>query len=872
MKNYLLIIMCLLMLNVVSAQEKQIKGVVKNKSGQLLEGASVSIKGESTKTTTDSEGRFIITAKENAVLVVMYLDLTPEEVVVASLTTFSVNDNNEVVIQLGVKDDIFDMSLEELMNVEVISVSKKKERVLEAPATVVVITGEDIKRRGYSNIEEVFHDLPGFDISRGNGNDYTTIYQRGYRSPNIDRTLILIDGVEDNDIWKGNIWLSRQYSLSNIERIEVIYGPASTMYGANAFLGTINIITKNPEDFIKGDNKVGVSGSVGYGSWNTAYGDITIAAKFKRDVSFSLTSRYFYSDEMDLSGYPDFDYNLDNGEVFNYDNAFYTSKLKLSKSKYPKEFAALLGNSQHLGTTYTLSVSSNGDSVLIPTAEAISLAKQLDKSGLDTVLRGEKVRFSDITKDWMVDAKLKIGNFTYGFQTWQRYEGNNTWYTEWFFPGGKQDRTWVPEHTVFYTRYDKLISEKLTLNVSANFVTHTLNEQYSRDIGYYSYARGKLKLNDLIKNTESYFLTNYYYVVSNQFRTEAKVIYQPTKKLNIVSGIEYRTGLIQGDYVTAKEDEHPSENGSMRTYFKEGNHFFSRDIGYYLQTTYKPFEILAVTLGGRIDNNKVKANGGYGSEFNPRVALVCTPANFIFKAIYAEAFKDADYWQKYSTADQRKLNNPTLKPERVKNIELSAGWQVTDNLFADAVGYNAQYTGAVGTVVVPYENTTTTQHQPVGEYTINGGQARISYKIANYLFTTNYTYTDAKNIKTETGEDVDKPIGDIANHHINFIAGATYFKKLDVSLRANYVGERITGKNTTVKDNPLDKIAPYTILSSTVTYRGAFVKGLDFQLYLNNLLNTKYYHPGLRAADGFEYAAQIPQNEFNFMLKALFSF
>ncbi len=62
--------------------------------------------------------------------------------------------------------------------------------------------------------------------------------------------MLLIDGVEDNDLASSTAWISRQFPLSNIDRIEVVYGPASTMYGANAFAGVINVITKEPEQVV----------------------------------------------------------------------------------------------------------------------------------------------------------------------------------------------------------------------------------------------------------------------------------------------------------------------------------------------------------------------------------------------------------------------------------------------------------------------------------------------------------------------------------------------------------------------------------------------------------------------------------------------
>jgi outer membrane receptor protein involved in Fe transport len=181
---------------------------------------------------------------------------------------------------------------------QVSSVSKTAETFREAPATVAVVTGEEIERRGYLDLEEMLHDLPGFDISRGNGQVYSTYYQRGFRSNNTDRNLLLVDGLEQNDLSSNVVYLSRQYALSNVDRVEVLYGPAATIYGANAYTGVINIVTRDPEDFIPEGRLWGYSAQAGGGSFNTRYGDLSLAGRDRSStVSWSLTGRLFRSDE-----------------------------------------------------------------------------------------------------------------------------------------------------------------------------------------------------------------------------------------------------------------------------------------------------------------------------------------------------------------------------------------------------------------------------------------------------------------------------------------------------------------------------------------------------------------------------------------------
>lgn len=184
--------------------------------------------------------------------------------------------------------------------IQITSVSKKAENLLLVPATVMVITAEDIQQRGYHSLEQMIHDLPGFDIAKGNGPGYSYFYQRGYRAISNDRTLLLIDGIEENDLVSFNIPISRQYPIADIERVEVIYGPASTLYGANAFSGVINVITKSYKGSTGENRKLEGTAQTRMGTWNSRYFDGILTAKTK-DVAVSVTGRYFRSDEMDLS-------------------------------------------------------------------------------------------------------------------------------------------------------------------------------------------------------------------------------------------------------------------------------------------------------------------------------------------------------------------------------------------------------------------------------------------------------------------------------------------------------------------------------------------------------------------------------------------
>ena len=181
---------------------------------------------------------------------------------------------------------------------DVTAASGIKESLTDAPATMVIVTAEDIASRGYTDLPEVIRDLPGFDVVVANGTTYITAYQRGYRTPFTQRTLLMINGITDNHLWTHEAVISRQYPLSNIERIEVLYGPASAVYGANAFLGIINIVTKDARMLEPGSQDVQLNAHLG--SYSTRAVDASLQGR-TGELSYTLTGRVFRSDEADLS-------------------------------------------------------------------------------------------------------------------------------------------------------------------------------------------------------------------------------------------------------------------------------------------------------------------------------------------------------------------------------------------------------------------------------------------------------------------------------------------------------------------------------------------------------------------------------------------
>jgi iron complex outermembrane receptor protein len=143
--------------------------------------------------------------------------------------------------------DMADLSIEELSNIVITSVSKKPERLADAAASVFVITADDIRRSGATSVAEALRLAPNLQVAQSNGSSYA-ITARGLNGSNNsgpNKLLVMIDGRSVySPLFSGVFWDVQDVVLEDIERIEVISGPGGTMWGVNAVNGVINITTR----------------------------------------------------------------------------------------------------------------------------------------------------------------------------------------------------------------------------------------------------------------------------------------------------------------------------------------------------------------------------------------------------------------------------------------------------------------------------------------------------------------------------------------------------------------------------------------------------------------------------------------------------
>jgi iron complex outermembrane recepter protein len=199
----------------------------------------------------------------------------------------------EIVHGQASPQDLTQLKLEDLMNMEVTSVSKKEQKISEAASAVFVITSEDIARSGANNIPDLLRMVPGVDVAQINSSKWA-ISIRGFNGQYSNKLLVLVDGrTVYSPMLSGVFWDAQDVLLDNIDRIEVIRGPGATVWGANAVNGVINIITKKASD------TQGAFATAGGGSYEHGFG----AARYGGRIG-GATSYRLFADGFDRNHFP----------------------------------------------------------------------------------------------------------------------------------------------------------------------------------------------------------------------------------------------------------------------------------------------------------------------------------------------------------------------------------------------------------------------------------------------------------------------------------------------------------------------------------------------------------------------------------------
>jgi len=199
--------------------------------------------------------------------------------------------------------DLLGSSLQELLTLPVTGASKFEQPLSEAPASVSIVTREAIKLFGYRTLADVLRAQRGFFITDDRNYSYAGVRGFGRSGDYNSRLLVLVDGHRINEGAYDSVLIGEDFSidLDLVERVEIIRGPSSSLYGNNAFFGVVNVITRHGKSL----HKLELASSAG--GFETYKGRVSYGTRFANDLMFSLSGSYLDSAGDRSLYYPHFD-------------------------------------------------------------------------------------------------------------------------------------------------------------------------------------------------------------------------------------------------------------------------------------------------------------------------------------------------------------------------------------------------------------------------------------------------------------------------------------------------------------------------------------------------------------------------------------
>lgn len=302
----------------------------------------------------------------------------------------SVVSNNAIASNEMV--DVTEISLEQLLDVEVFTASKFNQKTSEAPSRVTVVDAAAIKDYGYRTLKDILASVPGLYTSYDRNYTYLGVRGLGLAGDYNTRILLLLDGQRVND----NVYDSfgADYdgivNVDLIKRVEFSSGPGSAIYGANAFFGVVNIITKSADEID------GVQTSVDYASENSRRARVTAGKLFDNDFEAMISASAYKSDGADLY-FPEFDDpTTNNGIAVGLD--YHEAKNLFAKLKYKGFGFEAAYNERTKG---------------IPTASYEQEFNMMPSETIDTVGLLALTYDAIIDSDSQLNSRLSFGRYDY---------------------------------------------------------------------------------------------------------------------------------------------------------------------------------------------------------------------------------------------------------------------------------------------------------------------------------------------------------------------------------------------------------------------------------------------------------------------------
>jgi outer membrane cobalamin receptor len=725
----ILTILLILTANLIFAQ-RTVTGLITDKTNKPIEGVKIAVKDGNAKTFTDADGKYSITVPSDKRI--LEISKNGFKVQAVEIKSDAINLSLTSISDV----DLFDMSLEDLMNIEVVSASNKNEKLSEAPATTIVITKEQIQNRGYKDMLEILQELPGIDMSVPYGDTYFKDYWRGYRNTIGSPYLFMIDGIEFNQLYFNYTFVMAAVPLSNIEQIEIVYGPASSVYGANAFMGVINIITKKDNE-----QETSFSGNLSGSVNGYVWADFNLFHKFGK-TKVSLTSRFE---------------NGNLNQTINNNDFYWTQDKFLTDTSL---WGKMINNPKVAGA-FSSPVKNTGVDLRVYRGD-LEMGAQFFQTytGNGMTYPNDKTCPQSL---WIMPEYSLYGRFTHKFTnnftstTTMRYRQSN-------LSNESQD---LSAYNISNDGTDDMIigggtvvNPGETIRILQMTSWQTLNS--SRSV----FQNFEWNLNDKIS-----------------FNTGLKY-----EDKNLQKSYDLQTGeMFFPDSIKTISDVYPPIPSASLVV---GNRINWIERGVYLQGKYRIFENSIFNIGGRLDDNSA-----YGTSPTLRVGFIQKINNFNIKLLYGQAYQAPVPRVLYGNW-LISGSDPNLKPEKSQTTEmdisfakssfnnnLSLWWVNNTNTIVSVTG-GAKNLGERNIMGLDY----------LLQFNLPFLKKTSFQAYYSYIYKAKETVFDSNNNKSFEN------IGDLSHHKIHFGLTSYILKNLVINFKGQYRSELETVSTNPIRN------------------------------------------------------------------------
>ena len=691
----------------------------------------------------------------------------------------------------------------------VITATKTPRHPEDIPASITVITKEDLEKQNIQTVDEALRQVPGTFARRGKGWQDTraNVNLRGFPSSTQIRTLVLLDGQDMSSAYTTAVqWSS--LAVEDIERIEVVRGPFSALYGGNAMGGVINIITKTPK-------KLQMRANMGYGKYDTWTYYLGVGNRFWDKLSLQLDYKYRYT-----SGYPA-------------DLARKTAKTGAA----PIQVGGWKHTLKPTGTD-TYIIGDKGDNSWYDIIGNLKLSWDLAP--------GHKIKFSTLL-DWneygygqfhtylrdaatgapVVSGK-KVGLAGTGLRFSYLREGN-------FLSGDGRSHT-----AIYNLNSEHQVTDTTTLRFHAGLTNQPHNWYTSPDSkAFRSGGVGTLSSTP-----------------SKNWDFEAQVDQGIGTKQVLTGGLSYRTGW-------AANKEYALDNWrDLDTKTQVNNQGGGRDrqFGFFLQDEIAWHPKFTTVIGARLD--WWQTYGGAYQEtatapithlpcrdrwsVSPKIAFLYRPWDWMsWRVSGGRAFRPPNVYELYRTWTSRwgtkYKSNPNLKPEKTWSWEIGT----TLKPFKGNVFTATYFENYVDDMI--YRTTDPTDdkvrnYNNAAKARIKGVEMEIRQKLDSWLEVFgNMTLINARIHKNPYNvESVGKKLTYVPRQQFNFGVNVNYWKVMG-SLNGRYVSKMHTrDDNSDNVNNVPGSYDPFFTLDSKLTVTP--VKWMNVSFSVDNLLNRRWFY------------------------------